>query len=72
MDDLMHFMHISIILDLKICKRMFKILNKICSLLKCFCQIFVLYLWIYYTSFLKQFISARICFLEVTTRLVAN
>lgn len=51
---------------------MFKILNQICSYLKVFCQTFVLYLWIHNISFLKHFISARICFLKVITKLGAN
>ena len=50
----------------------FKILNQICSLLKYFCPAFALYLWWHNKSFLKHLISARICFLMVTTKLGAN
>jgi hypothetical protein len=51
-DDLMHFIHISINLDLKIFKMNFQNLEQNCSLLKYFCSSFVLYLSVHITSFL--------------------
>jgi len=76
----MHFIHITIILDLKIFKMNVQNLEQnlftfeivLSNVLNCFCPSFVLYLSVHITSFLKQFISARICFLNVTTKLGAN